>query len=131
MSVDRIKRVNILLQHEIANGIYHVLRPDEIDISAITITRVSTSRNLRQAKVMISIREHEDERDHMLGILRKHRKDFQDYICKSIVLKYTPRVFFSLDTSIEKGNSVLDTLSHLDIPKPPAEDDEPHDERKE
>ncbi len=123
MSVDRIKRVNVLLQREIANGIYHVLRPTEIDIPAITITHVLTSRNLRQAKVMVSIREHENEREQMLGVLRRHRKDFQEYVSKSVVLKYTPRLFFALDTSIEKGNNVLDTLAHLDIPEAPPEEE--------
>lgn len=122
MSVDRIKRVNILLQREIANGIYHVLRPTEIDIPAITITGVSTSRDLRQAKVMVSIREHKNDREQILSVLRRHRKDFQDYVSKSVVLKYTPRLSFALDTSIEKGNNVLDTLSHLDIPEPDPED---------
>lgn len=117
MSVDRMKRVNVLLHREIASGMYRILGESEIDIASITVTKVSVTRNLRQAKVMVSIRDHKEERDKILSRLRSHRKDFQEYISESVVLKYTPRIFFALDESIEKGDHVLDILSKIDVPE--------------
>ncbi len=117
MSVDRMKRVNVLLQREIAAGMYRVLRPGEVDLASITVTEVLASRDLRQAKVMVSVRGHQSKRKRVLSLLRSHRKDFQDYVNQSVVLKYTPRLFFSLDSSIAKGNDVLDTISHIEIPE--------------
>lgn len=122
MSVDRMKRVNVLLQREIAAGMYRVLRPGEVDLASITITEVSASRDLRQAKVMVSVRGHQSKRKRVLTLLRSHRKDFQDYVSQSVVLKYTPRLFFSLDSSIAKGNDVLDTISHIEIPEAEPKD---------
>ena len=122
MSVDRIKRVNVLLQREIAAGIYHVLRPGEVDLASITITEVSASRDLRQAKVMVSIRSDKTTQKKVLGLLRSHRKDFQDYVSKSVVLKYTPRLFFSIDHSIAKASNVLATISKIDIPEAEPEE---------
>ena len=115
MSVDRMKRVNVLLQREIAAGIYQVLQPSEVDLASITITSVSASRDLRQARVMVSVRCHQSKRKKVLTILRSHRKDFQNHVSKSVVLKYTPRLFFSLDSSIAKGSNVLDTISHIAV----------------
>jgi ribosome-binding factor A len=36
---------------------------------------------------------------------------------KHVILKYTPRLYFKLDDSIESGDRVLGILSQLDIPK--------------
>lgn len=126
MSVDRMKRVNVLLQREIAAGMYQVLRPGEVDLSAITVTEVLASRDLRQAKVMVSVRGHQSKRKRVLTLLRSHRKDFQNHVSKSVVLKYTPRLFFSLDKSIAKGNDVLDTISKIHVPE--AEPEENNEE---
>lgn len=122
MSVDRMKRVNVLLQREIAAGMYRVLRPGEVDLAAITVVSVSASRDLRQAKVMVSVRGDQSKRKQALATLRSHRKDFQSYVSQSIVLKYTPHLFFSLDSSIAKGNNVLDIISHIDVPEAKPED---------
>ena len=129
MSVDRMKRVNVLLQREIAAGMYRVLQSSEVDLSSITVTSVSASRDLRQAKVMVSVRGHQSKRKRVLTVLRSHRKDFQNYVSQSVVLKYTPRLFFSLDLSIAKGGNVLDTISKIDVPE--AEPEEPQEDSPE
>ncbi len=122
MSVDRMKRVNVLLQREIAAGMYRVLQPSEVDLASITVTEVSASRDLRQAKVMVSVRGHQSKRKRVLTLLRSHRKDFQNHVSQSVVLKYTPRLFFSLDSSIAKGNDVLDSISKIDVPEAEPEE---------
>jgi ribosome-binding factor A len=59
---------------------------------------------------MVSIRNHQNERSRMLSLLRKHRGKIQERIGKNVILKYTPRLIFELDTSIEKGDAVLSLL---------------------
>ena len=56
MSIDRITRVNELLKREISSAFYKILAPEErVDMAALTVTHVTTSRNLRHARVLISI----------------------------------------------------------------------------
>lgn len=114
MGVDRIERVNELLKREVGGALFRELGSEDIDISAFMVTRVITSRNLRHARVMISIRDHREERDRMLSVLKKHRTEIQEQINRNIVLKYTPRLSFELDTSVERGDHVLDVLSQLE-----------------
>ncbi len=121
MSSARIIRVNELLKREIASDILRLFATDRFDTSAITVTRVETTPDLREAKVHISIFEHEEERVKMIRFLNKHRKDIQARMSQNVILKYTPRLHFKLDTSIEGGDRVLGILSQLDIPA----DDEP------
>lgn len=114
MAVDRMKRINELLKREISGSLFKFLAESSIDISAITVLEVITSRNLRHARVMVSIRDHHDERDRMLSILRGQRKHIQEQINKNLVLKFTPRLSFEIDGSIEKGDHVLGILSQME-----------------
>ena len=114
MSMDRLKRVNELLRREIGASLYHVLKPSEVDLAAITVTRVSASRNLRTARVMVSVRDHVNERDRIMHRIRRHRVEIQGLINKNLQLKYTPRLIFEFDPSIEKGDHVLDILRHIE-----------------
>ena len=116
MSIDRIKRVNELLHREISASLYHVLDPDEIDLSAVTVTHVITNKDLRAAKVLVSILADDAQRAAMLGVIRSRRKEIQEVVHSNVILKYTPRLSFDLDTSIERGARVLDLLSQIDIP---------------
>ncbi len=114
MSVDRLTRVNALLRREIGELLFRVMNEQGFDLSAITVTRVETSSSLRQARVMVSIRDHEDERDRMLRILRHHAPEIQAAINRDLTLKYTPRLSFMLDTSVERGDRILGLLSEID-----------------
>ena len=114
MNIDRLNRVNELLKHEIGELLFRVINDNNFDISAITVTRVSTSRNLRHAHVFISIRGHEDVQQRMLAIIKKHRRKIQQRINADIILKYTPRLTFELDTTIEEGDRVLQRLSEIE-----------------
>ncbi len=114
MSVKRIDRVNALLRQEIAEALYQVFAgSDNINLATVTITEVSCAPNLRNATVMVSIFADENERNHILHRLARKAKDLQTIINRNLTLKYTPRLQFKLDLSIEKGDHVLDILAQL------------------
>jgi ribosome-binding factor A len=117
MSSGRIIRVNELLKREIAADIMRLFTNSNFDTSAITVTRVETAPDLRDASVHISIFGHEEERVEMIRFLNRHRKEIQARMSKNVIIKYTPRLYFKLDTSIESGDRVLGILEELDIPK--------------
>lgn len=126
MTVDRLTRVNELLKREIGEALFHIIKEDDFDLSAVTVTHVFASSNLRNAKVMVSIRDNQDKRPKMLAILRRYRGEIQKRISTDIILKYTPRLSFELDTSIEKGDVVLSLLHKMERQGelPPVDDDE-------
>jgi ribosome-binding factor A len=113
MGVDRLTRVNALLRREIGELLFRIMNEQGFDLAAVSVTRVETSSCLRQARVMISIRDHEHERERMLAMLRHHAPQIQAAINRDMTLKYTPRLTFELDTSIERGDRVLSLLSEI------------------
>ena len=116
MAIDRLERVNALLRREIGEALFKVFAGDVIDLSAITVTQVLTARNLRNATVSISVFGHEDEKGAYLRRVANKAKELQLLISRDLTLKYTPRLRFVLDGSVEKGDHILDVLSKLDMP---------------
>jgi len=114
MSNRRIVRVNELLKREIAGALYRILNERGFDLSAVTVVRVQTSSDLRHAEVFVSILGHRHERGSMLRLIRSHRADFQRDIHRNLRLKYIPRLTFSLDDSIEKGDRVLAIINQME-----------------
>jgi ribosome-binding factor A len=123
MHVNRIDRVNALLRREIGEALFQVFAGGGLDLAAVTVTKVVTSRNLRNATVCVSVLGHEHERGTILERLRSRHAELQARINRDCHLKYTPVLRFALDTSIEKGDRVLDVLHRLepDAPDGPGE----------
>lgn len=124
MPVNRIERVNELLHREIGEALYRVMTDPGFDMSAVTVTHVMTSRNLRHAQVLVSIRADEDDKQRILSRIGRHRAEIQQMINRDLGLKYTPRLTFLLDRSLEQGDHVLSVLEELERNSPfPAEDE--------
>ncbi|MFC1498070.1 30S ribosome-binding factor RbfA [Verrucomicrobiota bacterium] len=114
MGTNRITRINELLRREIGESLFQIVRDSDFDLAAVTITKVIISRDLRHARVLVSIMDHKDQRKKMLNILHKCRSQIQCRIAKNIVMKYTPRLSFELDTSVEKGDAMLSLLASME-----------------
>ena len=112
--VNRLERVNALMRREIGEACFRVLGAEGLDLAALSITRVVTASNLRDATVYVSVFGHEEERGRYLRALADHRRDFQRLVNRDMTLKYTPVLHFRLDESIEKGDHVLDLLLKME-----------------
>lgn len=134
MSSKRIIRVNELLKREIAGYLFRLINEGGFDLSALTVTKVETASNLRNARVYVSIREHLLEREEMLDVLRSHGPAMQQHINRTMRLKYTPHLHFELDESIEKGDRVLHLISELEeqygVPSSETTDTESEPDRR-
>ena len=135
MTTQRLVRINQLLQQEVAEQLYRIVNDENFDMSAVTVTHVVTTSDLRHARVFVSIRGDDETQKKMLRQLISHRHEVQAAIAKDVVMKYTPQVSFELDKSIAKGDHVLKLISdleaeHPDWPTKPPEPESPeeHDE---
>jgi len=111
-SAPRITRVNELLKREIADLIErHIEHKNDCLIS---VTEVSTTPDLRQAKVRISILGDDDAKKGLMKVLQKKRSFIQQLVARNITLKYTPVIEFHYDSRIELGDKVLAMLNEID-----------------
>ena len=113
MSVDRLQRINSLLRRVIAESMFTVMQGDSVAPGLITVTGVKCGKDLRDATVRISVFGDDRLKETALQHLKHHAKRFQQIINREVRLKFTPRLCFQLDLSLEKGDEVLAILDSL------------------
>ena len=127
MGTPRLVRVNELLKREIAEDLHRNFSMSDFDCAAVTVLRVECAADLRDANVYVSIFRHEDDRDQMVAYLNRHRQEIIRLMVKRVKLKYTPRLHFILDDSLEEGDRVLSLLAEMERENPDAFKDEDHE----
>lgn len=113
MSVDRIERVNSLLKRVIAEAVFSVMQGDSVPPGLITVTDVACGKDLRDATVKVSVFGDDALKQTALHHLQHNARRFQAIINREVRLKFTPRLNFQLDLSLEKGDEVLALLDKL------------------
>ena len=113
MSVDRLERVNSLLKRVIAEAMFTVMQGDSVQPGLITVTGVSCGKDLRDATVRVSVFGDDALRTTAIRHLQARARRFQAIINREVRLKFTPRLNFQIDMSLEKGDEVLAILNRL------------------
>ncbi|MCH2175304.1 MAG: 30S ribosome-binding factor RbfA [Lentisphaeria bacterium] len=110
--MDRMRRVNELLQREIGHILERLICPDHDCL--ITVAKVDCSPNLRNAKVAISVMGSEEQKKAVFSDILNERKEIQSRMSKAVTLKYTPKLHFDLDYKMEDAANIIDILAKLD-----------------
>ena len=113
MAVERLERINSLLRRVIAEAMYTVMQGDTVSPGMITVTEVKCGKDLRDATVKVSVFGDDALKETALQHLKHNAKKFQAIINREIKMKFTPRLTFQLDLSLEKGDEVLALIDKL------------------
>ena len=108
----RHQRVRELLKRTLAE----ILRR-EVDVSEyglMNINEVGVGNDLKSATVFVGIVGSEAQRKKGTAKLQKDRGHFQQLMARELVLRYTPKIKFRVDDSIEQGNRVLEIIEELE-----------------
>lgn len=112
----RIERVNSLLVEVIAAVVMREVKDPRIP-GLITITRVETTPDLRQAKVFFSIIGSEKEKKTALQVLQEAAGFISMTASKKVVLRFFPQLTFKIDDTLEKHQRIDDLLKKIDDEK--------------
>jgi ribosome-binding factor A len=104
----RIERVNSLIRQEISELLQRQVKDPRLG-SFVAVTDVSTSPDLRQAKIFVSRIGSEEEKQETLSVLAAASGFFRNELAKRLRLRHIPELNFQWDDSIERG----DYLSQL------------------
>jgi len=113
MGVDRLERVNSLLKRVIAEAMFTVMQGDTVQPGLITVTNVACGKDLRDATVRVSVFGDDALKETAMQHLKHNAKRFQQIINREVKMKFTPRLTFQLDLSLEKGDEVLAIIDKL------------------
>jgi len=108
----RIKRVNSLIRQEISELLQRQVKDPRLG-GFITVTEVSTSADLKYAKVFVSHIGTEEERQQALSGLAAAAGFIRGELGKRLGLRSVPELRFEWDDSIERGTRLLKLIDEV------------------
>jgi ribosome-binding factor A len=108
----RVERVNHLIRQEISQLLQRQVKDPRLD-GFVTITEVSTSADLRSAKVFVSCIGSEEKKEETLRVLTAASGFFRGELAKRLRLRRVPEIDFQWDDSMERGAHILELIDRV------------------
>lgn len=111
---------------EVMREVERIIREDVSDPRTdcmFSVTHVDVTRDLRYAKVYVSIYE-EEKREPMMKALHSAAGFIRHNVGRRVQLRYTPELLFELDTTIEYGVHIASLLNQVRKTEGSQSDDE-------
>src|SRR5215813_11176357 len=116
MGSHRKERVRELLKRAIGEAVRREIPVGSAGL--VSVNDVELARDLRIAKVYVSVLGNAEQQKTALSALQQNRARLQDLVAKSVILKYTPQLRFVVDDSIQRGDRVLKLIEELEQAAP-------------
>jgi ribosome-binding factor A len=107
---DRMRRVNAAVRQVLSEAVGELKDPR---IGFVTITGVETSRDLRQARVFVSVLGPETKQEQSLAGLEAAHGVLQRRLAHELRLKRTPQLAFEYDPTVERGVRMTQLIDEL------------------
>ena len=120
MASNRIGRINEEIQKELAAQLRNVKDP-RVAETMISVTHVETTPDLRYAKVYVSFLQEEKAQDAMKG-LKSAGGYLRRELGRTLNLRYTPELVWTLDDSITYGAKMMKLINSLEVEKDDQDD---------
>ncbi len=101
MSGRRIERINSLLKEVISDVIRKEVKNPHLP-QLITVTHVDVTKDLRHAKVYVSVIGEEKVKAEAIDALQSASGFIGVYASKQVVMRYFPELTFILDDSVDQ-----------------------------
>ena len=108
----RIDRVNELLRQEISRLLTLQIKDPRLR-GVISITRVTTSSDLKVAQVFLSVMGDRATKQTTLEGIRSAATFVRRELRQRLSLRYTPFLNFALDESIEEADHILGIMDRI------------------
>ena len=108
----RHQRVRELLKRTVGEILRREM--DSESCGLITVNDVGMANDLHSAMIFVSVLGSDEQKRTAAEQLKSERSRIQYILGREVVLKYTPRIKFELDDSIEAGNRVMSILDEME-----------------
>ena len=115
----RLERINSLIRSELSSMLQRQVKDPRLG-TFITVTEVSTSPDLRFARVYVTSMADEEERRQTLAGLAAAAGFFRSELAKRLSIRRVPEFTFEWDDSIERGARLLKLLDEVATDKKPS-----------
>ena len=111
MQGKRLDRVNQLIKEEVSLLLQRELKDPRLGF--VTVTEVDTSKDLRQAKVFVSVLGGDEQWTASMSALQSARGFIRNWLRQHLDLRVTPELDFRPDRSMEHAARIQALLKDL------------------
>jgi len=111
LSYQRIDRISEQVRREVDRIIREELSDPRVQ-GTFSVTRADVTRDLRYAKIYVSILE-EENRAPMMAALKSAAGFVRHQLGGSMLIRYAPEILFELDNNIEYGIHIASVLKRV------------------
>lgn len=108
---ERMPKINSLINQELSQILNH--KVDLPNNCLVTIINVDTSKDLKQAKVLISVLPHHNG-PQILKKISKRSNEFRRLLKKKLSLKYIPQLRFQWDHTENEAQKIETILNQIE-----------------
>jgi ribosome-binding factor A len=111
MQGKRLDRVNQLIKEEVSTLLQRELKDPRLGF--VTVTEVEVSKDLRQAKVFVSVLGDENQWKASLAALQSARGFVRNWLRQHLDLRVIPEIDFRADRSMEHAARIQSLLKKV------------------
>ncbi|MFC1846253.1 30S ribosome-binding factor RbfA [Chloroflexota bacterium] len=108
----RAERVSNLIRQEVSELLQEQVNDPRLR-SLISVTKVSTSADLRNAKIYISCLDENANKEDILQGFKAASSFFRRELAHRLTLRYVPSLSFYFDDSIEFGANMIQLIDQI------------------
>lgn len=108
----RIEQVNQLIRREISELLQRQVKDPRLG-DFVAVTDVSTSADLRYAKIFVSRIASEEEKQETLSVLAAAAGFLRNELARRLKLRRIPKLSFQWDDSIKRGDHLLQLIDQV------------------
>jgi ribosome-binding factor A len=116
----RPDRVAEAIREEVANFLAEGVKDPRV-VGFVTVTGVDVTRDLRHAKVFVSVMGSEDQRTATFAGLASVAGHLRSVIGRALRLRLAPEIEFRHDESVARAARIEELLAQLHRPHPDAD----------
>lgn len=119
----RVSKVASLIKQEVSQMLLSQIKDDRVGAGMVSITDVEVSGDLQHAKIFVSIYGTPEAREETMIGLESSAKFVRRELGQRLRLRRTPEVRFIEDTSLERGDRMIDLLNSISKTRQNSEED--------
>jgi ribosome-binding factor A len=122
----RVSRVASMIKREVSQLLMTEIKDDRVGAGMVSVTDVDVSGDLQHARIFVSIYGTQEAKAETMEGLKASTGYVRRELSQRIRLRRAPEVVFLEDTSIERGDRMLNLLRNIEIK--PLEEEEAADD---
>jgi ribosome-binding factor A len=119
----RPARIAEQIKREVSQMLQRDIKDDRVGLGMTSITAVEVSRDLRHARIYVSIYGSESDRQQTMQGLLSATGFVRRELAKRLTLRFVPEISFAEDRSLERGAQVLALINRLAAERSAKEQD--------